>query len=94
MGLENATQRKTVAQVITLARQLRRESCGWELVRIVRQRNGPPILVETWTPNEVDLFGMLAMMVLHRDHARGERGMFELVCHARRRIVAARVRVG
>lgn len=66
-----ATERKTISQVVTLGRKLRRESCSWRLVRYVGTTRGGYVDVQSWTGTELDLFGMLATMVVFRDHARG-----------------------
>jgi hypothetical protein len=89
--LSGRTQGKTVSQVAKLARRLERVKCSWKLTRYERDGRFGYIDVQSWSSADMDLFGMLAMIVVHRDHVRGS-GMLELVCYAPRRIVALKVR--
>lgn len=89
--MAGATERKTISQVVTLGQRLKREPCSWRLVRYVGTPRDGFVDVQSWTDTNLDLFGMLAMMIVHRDHSRGG-GMFELVCYAPTRVAALRVR--
>ena len=46
-----------------LGRKVGREWCSWRLVRFVGTTRGGFVDVQSWTGAELDLFGMLAMMV-------------------------------
>ena len=92
MAMIKATERKTISQVVTLGRKLKRESCSWRLVRYVGTTRGGFVDVQSWTGTELDLFGMLATMVVFRDHARGP-GMMTLSVYTCAGVVgAARVK--
>ena len=83
-----------VGQLLALGRKVGREWCSWRLVRFVGTTRGGFVDVQSWTGAELDLFGMLAMMVVVRDHMRGP-GMMTLSVYTRAGVVeAARIMIG
>lgn len=83
-----------VGQLLALGRRLGRESCSWRLVRYVGTTRGGFVDVQSWAGSELDLFGMLAMMVVFRDYMRGP-GMMTLSVYTRAGVVeAARIMIG
>lgn len=83
-----------VGQLLALGQKVGRESCSWRLVRFVGTTRGGFVDVQSWTGTELDLFGMLAMMVVFRDHMRGT-GMMTLSAYTRKGVVeAARIMNG
>lgn len=89
----NVFPRKTFRQLTGLVRQTRRVSVEWRLVRYVRSIRGHWIDVQSWHSQEMNLFGMLALMVAHSEGSR-ERGLLVLFAYAPRQVEAARVRCG
>lgn len=83
-----------VGQLLALGRKVGRESCSWRLVRYVGTTRGRFVDVQSWAGAELDLFGMLAMMVVFRDHMRGP-GMMTLNAYTSEGVVvAARIMIG
>jgi hypothetical protein len=95
MTKQHRAQRKLIAQLISQARWLERQPCSWELVRFVRTPRGTHVDAERLTSADADLFGLLATLVLWRDHVHLPAGKVELRWLARSGWrVALRVRVG
>lgn len=83
-----------VGQLLALGRKVGREWCSWRLVRFVGTTRGGFVDVQSWTGAELNLFGMLAMMVVIRDYMRGP-GMMTLSVYTRAGVVeAARIMIG
>lgn len=88
-------ERKAMAQLIGAARWLEHVPATWELVRYARTKRSGLVDVEGHTTKGLDLFGMLAAMILWRDHAHLPLGVAELrFVSGRKAGVAARVKVG
>lgn len=64
----------SLQRLVKLSRRLRRVKASWRLVRYEGDRRGGSVAVESWSSADVDLFALLAMMVLFRDHRRMTRG--------------------
>ena len=79
-------------RLVTLAKRLKRESATWRLVRYVGTHRGGYVDVESWSSKDLDLFGMLALMVVHRDHSTAG-GMFVLSVYAPREVEAVKIRI-
>ena len=86
-------QQKLVAQLIGQARWLERKQCSWELVRFVKTKRGTHVDVERHTSDDADLFGLLATMIVWRDHVHLPVGKVELRWSQGKRAARVAVRV-
>ena len=93
MNRQLHAQQKLVARLVGQARWLEREQCSWELVRFVRTVRGTHVDVERHTSDGADLFGLLATMIVWRDHVHLPVGKVELRWSQGKRAARVAVRV-
>ncbi len=77
--------------LLALAKRLPRERATWILVRYEGTRRGGYVDVQSWSSKDLDLFGMLALLVVFRNSTVG--GMFVLSVYAPREVEVLRVRI-
>ena len=88
-----ASVRRDLTKLAGLARGLRREPCTWYLVQYAPTSRGGFVDVRWWSSSDLDLFGLLALMVVWRDHGRRDGCKFVLYAYAPERIEVGEVRL-